>query len=684
MEFRRRNIRSNRRGLRSLANGDVGIFFENDPNDSSEEETLSIETNEQEYTPIESPQIQIEINRDAEDELLQKLERMDLYTTRCTRMNRPVSSVILRRIIFPLRLSRRYHLECEICADDSKRVLFNINHKPAKISEVNIRRFPNNIVPDNTIFLGPCGNHAICKECLVRTIMDTENPPINRMFPLVPCLSLPLGNCETGIGMKIFFDTNHIKKILSQQQFDYYSSLEQRFRFPGYEVIKCPIRQNIFYAQGQICGAENIIPVEEIQTKPRGEIIIFCAQNKRCGARYCYSCFRPVGRADKCNFCAEYSENIEPMAFNFYFYKENRNQGDSVFYRNSELTLEIVMKQIREIAIAPRTFVKCFICLIPILKTEQCNGLSHCSTEICYSCGRSAKNGSTLSEHWSAPGINGCPRWDYDDYWNTRANCNFKCSQGKCYGDTSGGICSVPEHQKGIEDMHLERKLTMIYKKIISIPCELRDQVVQECFKDEQIKEFLPSEDVLEFVKKNNILIVHKAYSERIIFSEEFQEKMRNEQNPSTRPVASTSAGLFRPPPPPPPITEENFPPLQNPEEQPLIPNVPLPARVEDDILLTDIETDIDDDEEEPRPFPRLPPLELQPRMMNPIPNLRLPTPIRPLTNIPVVRFWNPEDAITSRDIGIGNNIQNDSDDDDDEPNNEYIPPYDHEYFHDD
>ena len=437
----------------------------------------------------------------------------------------PVSSIALRKIIAPLHYSRRYHLECEICADDSKQIIFNTKHRPAKISEINLVLFQNNIVPDETIFLGPCGNHAICKECLVRTIMNTESPPINSQFSMIPCLSLTLGECKTKIGTTIFFDSNHIKKILLPKQFSYYYSLEQRFRFPGFEVIKCPMG---IMNHTEICNAENIIPIKDIQTIPRGQMIITCTQNKNCRKQYCYYCFRIVEPLlKKCIFCSEFSENMNPLSFNHYYYKCNNENGEMLFYRNEELTLEIVISQIREIAIAPRTFVKCFICLIPILKSEQCNGLSHCGTEICYACGKSAKCGSTLQEHWSASGKNGCPRWDHDPYWNKIANCNFKCIEGECYGEYSDGICFDVTHQQGIKNLDTERKKAMIYHKIISIPSEIRSQVVKTCLNISEISMFIPSESILKFVKENNVSIVHTVYSEIIIFSEWFKTHLK-------------------------------------------------------------------------------------------------------------------------------------------------------------
>jgi hypothetical protein len=364
----------------------------------------------------------------------------------------------------------------------------------------------------NTIFLSCCRQHGICHDCMKTISTNFDNHPIGPNHSLIPCPYPFDEGCKTPVGTENYFTHSDVRKILDETQYQSYITHAERFQFPGYEIVKCP-RPIIINEEGEVgvCGAWVLIPIDLIKSTPVGYLIMECDQNPKCYRRSCYHCHSLVRRNLRtrrdqnniagvinsndvfCERCVTSTENTNRMAFNRYFYKPNkqRNDGQSLFFRNEEIPDETVLAQLTEMVDSERLYTRCMECLTTIYKTEQCNTITHCGIERCYACGRSGTREQDLGDHWDVTGVKGCPRFDHSNFWNEWGNCDFKCREGLCYSDTIGN-CTVAEHQRGINTMIELRKRAHIYHAIKSLLPEQRESILKQSSRIPKLRPYLP------------------------------------------------------------------------------------------------------------------------------------------------------------------------------------------------
>lgn len=333
--------------------------------------------------------------------------------------------------------------------------------------------------------------HYVCIGCLYKISVNFDNHPIGVTHSLIPC-PYPYEDCITPIGIPNYFSHNDIRKVINDdEEFLQYMNHAERYEFPGYEIVKCPrpmIMQNHENVRHDTkCGASILIPIERIKRSSPGKLIIECDQNKNCLRKSCYHCeslIRKYGEIDEnmyCEFCLTSTENTNPRAYNPYYYKfdKRRKDGNYVFHRNEELTIDIVIPQLLEIVESDKGYIRCFECLTFLQKTEQCNTVTCCGIDRCYACGRSGSLDRELGDHWDATGLTGCPRFDHSSFWNEWGECNFECREGYCYNQELGD-CGVVDHQYGINKMIEIRKNSIVYHSIKSLLPELRKHILKE------------------------------------------------------------------------------------------------------------------------------------------------------------------------------------------------------------
>lgn len=393
--------------------------------------------------------------------------------------------------------------ECCICfrkTDSTTRLLWNtVTDEPATLNQW----IPTNtrpILDTDTFFYGPCNRHIYCAKCLKNIACGFDNHPVGPQYSHIPCKPPFDGECFTLTGMTNFFTHLDIKKVLTDEEFEQYTNHVDRYQFPGFEVVKCPrpVYHNTTLSR---CNTGILVSIDDIQNKGRGNVIMLCDQNEQCNRKSCYHCLNLISRYSKvCQYCINMDESKNPKSENRYFYVEGKKKkdGKNVCYRNDELTVDIVIKQLEEIVTSERVYVRCLECLVPLYKTEQCNTLSHCKIERCYCCGRSGtETQKELGDHWDTTGIKGCPRFDYSKYWNDIAECEFRCEENRCYNEEIGD-CHNLDHQSGIKKMHQKRREAMVYHAIKSLLPDLREKVLQEMWKrkggegEEDLKNYIP------------------------------------------------------------------------------------------------------------------------------------------------------------------------------------------------
>lgn len=380
-------------------------------------------------------------------------------------------------------------LQCSICYTSSNVTTFDRDNNV--MSTLNEWDGP---ITDDTIFLGPCKQHPLCVRCLGRLALNFDNHSIGSEHAFVRCQpTFADSPCISNLGLPYYYTHFDIKKVLDDEEFQQYNNHAERYQFPGYELIKCP-RPLVHEGNMLKCNAGILVPFDEIQTAERGYLIIFCDQNDQCYRRTCYHCRNLVGRrAQYCMHCLTMNESHDPQAFNHYFYKPNKKprDGQDIMFRNGELTLKLIVEQIKQIVDSDKPLTTCLECLIPIEKTEQCNTLTHCSIEKCYCCGRSGTEHQGLGDHWDTSGMHGCPRFDHSRYWNVMANCDFRCEESYCYNHDIGN-CSVQDHQDGIKNMNFERKKCQVYHSIFSLLPQMRENVLKELWKNVKMHPYIP------------------------------------------------------------------------------------------------------------------------------------------------------------------------------------------------
>jgi hypothetical protein len=360
--------------------------------------------------------------------------------------------------------------------EDNENQLVSLNDLDAASVVLMLIKGGKNAGAAQLIVRSACKEHAICTHCLHQLATSYGgNHPIGYKHPMIPC-PYPFKECVTIAGVANYFPHALIEKILLPPDVERYRAHAARYQFPGFEVVPCP-RPARF---GSMCGAGILVSLESIRSTPVGRLILHCDQVTECQRHTCYHCKSLVHRSrDYCDTCVMSMENTNPKLPNCYFHRLDKTAGDGKpnLYRNEELTEEIVMSQLLEIANADRLEVRCTECLTMMYKTELCNTLEHCGIERCFSCGRSGTATRKLADHWDTGGYKGCPRFDHSAFWNVMAGCGFRCVEGECYGGAIGD-CRVAEHQPAIQCMINTRKRAHLYHALKSLLPELRDTVM--------------------------------------------------------------------------------------------------------------------------------------------------------------------------------------------------------------
>lgn len=395
----------------------------------------------------------------------------------------------------------------------------------------------------DTIIKSACNKHYICIKCLHTIVTDYTNHPINEHNSHVYC-PYPFEDCLTPAGTKNIFEHQTILKILDnfeQQQFMFHAD---RFAFPGYTITTCPCTYYVANSLEEVCNYPLLIENELISTANPGDLVVQCHQNEKCCKTFCYHCRTEVSRYEReCRICKLTCENANPNIFNRYIVKEtsfeNVIYNDEEFesskyfdeneylYYNREITLEIALEHVTKL-IEYETFCICPICKIHLYKTEKCNGLRHHNIERCYACGRiGTKTGGIHHNHWNPQGINGCFRFDYDQYVHTyipEYRCNPNCQSHE------NGDCQREDHQLGISKLNKIRKKAIIYHFIKSLLPNIRYDLV-----DIIHDKYLNTPTAYELLPYKQTFLFLEDYREIMLdYSEETLYDHLNIQHPQT------------------------------------------------------------------------------------------------------------------------------------------------------
>lgn len=283
------------------------------------------------------------------------------------------------------------------------------------------------------------------------------------------------------------------------------------------------------------CGAQCVVEHDRAVAAPRGHLPVMCTQNALCRALFCYHCrMRMPLQSTVCFRCTEVCGRDNPDALNHHFchpallaaqvspppreapiptvnwgqkptptvpatattvavddkprraaataqaaatlHRIRYGTPDSHLVTNREVTLDMALDQIERVLGAERVAQPCFRCGVPLIKSTQCNTLTHCGVQKCFMCGRNSVAGAHLeAHHWDPSGRAGCPRFDTNPYWQS-INPPFVCVEGHCYSDTNE--CAVAGHRRGLDAMHHERRVWHVWAMLNSLPKGLAERLL--------------------------------------------------------------------------------------------------------------------------------------------------------------------------------------------------------------
>lgn len=331
---------------------------------------------------------------------------------------------------------------------------------------------------DQLIFQ-PCGikKHKICKKCLYKLV---ESIPISEASPELKC-QYPFEKCNSP---KTYND-EIILRIL-KNRFFIYAEAKEKYINPDYTKKRCGV-----------CNA-----------------VSYVITNSQCNEYMCTAC-NIINCTTCCEafYCACYLFNAynNPVNFNYFFPKTKKRRLFLTDYKfkNEELTVPFITKFLLKKFQEDVTYVACPVCDIKIERTEDCNAISHCHTEICNACGMFSNIGEKLKDHWSARGFRGCPRW-YNDPCLVDSLEDFKCVEGDCHGHLIGN-CQVEDHKKGLLEYTLKKKKKLLYHYLINTPKQTRDKVISKL--KGKLGNLMPSGEQLYRVDMNsNLTSIYKDY----------------------------------------------------------------------------------------------------------------------------------------------------------------------------
>ena len=412
------------------------------------------------------------------------------------------------------------------------------------LSDIDKDIFDDNKIPNELLVKSCCNIHYICIRCIRKMINNYDNHPINENNSHIAC-PYPFKDCVTNIGFKNVFNHNLIRKVCNtEDEWNTYLEHSNRYAFPGYTIIKCPIYN---YRTASNCNTDILVENIILKTANKGELILECSQNNSCLKKFCYCCkeviynYYPI-----CYTCKTNYENENPNVYNYYFNKnsnvnldENTNTNEitndtdsenansetsnstieekktydesSYLFKNNEITREEAMKQMIMLLENINNYMICSICKNSLYKTEKCNALSHHNLERCYACGRIGFLVKGLGDHWNVAGVSGCYRFDHDSFIKNFVS-EYKCSE-YCSNHEKGD-CTNNEHLNGIELLNKTRIKSCLFHAINSLLPELR---------------FIVYDDLYNYLKKNKRgFIEFLPFKQTLILVSVYKERSRD------------------------------------------------------------------------------------------------------------------------------------------------------------
>lgn len=178
-------------------------------------------------------------------------------------------------------------------------------------------------------------------------------------------------------------------------------------------------------------------------------------------------------------YLTEQELEIYAKEYNWYFINYYHNEQDDENEENDSpqcfnhlikfknLSVDIIWQQIEALLNSESCTVTCPKCFTLLEKISDCNALRHCDIDICYICGLKSREFDYLPlDHWDTHGVNGCPRYLEDKYFEYKFY-NYYCKECECFDDQDE--CTLIDHNRGKFYLNLHRQFNQIMHMLWSI-----------------------------------------------------------------------------------------------------------------------------------------------------------------------------------------------------------------------
>ena len=293
------------------------------------------------------------------------------------------------------------------------------------------------------IFESPC-QHNICGDCWKKILLNFYNHPVTKIMPYLHC---PFENCKCTLKSKYF------KKLLNKDEYSQLRDHIKKMREPDVLSVECP-------------GCSNICTAPRQENYNRMHISIACPT---CTTTTCYHC-SAFEHDCLCMRMPRWLLQVSPGHV-------NRMYRHNIHKRNKDLTVEGCVTEIAKMLrnASEPLIMECPDCSAKIVKSTECNEISHCSWKWCYLCGEMTLPCETfLCDHFSD---RMCPRYESTIFWNEAGAAGYRCQENVCYCD--GRECTEDTHAEGRKEKNVVHRLMWLRNYMRNTPMRLRGEILK-------------------------------------------------------------------------------------------------------------------------------------------------------------------------------------------------------------
>lgn len=285
--------------------------------------------------------------------------------------------------------------------------------------------------------------HKVCKNCWRTMLLNFYSHPVTNVIPYIHC---PFEHCQKRLPSK------NLQPLFSNEEYRQLRAHIRKMRQPD-EIHAICANSN--------CRAMCTAPLNIFFNHT--SVHLTC---RACLRKTCYYCEHAMDTCI-CHSVPSFILNTSPG----YMSRMYRSRP-----RNRDLTVPICVQEIAKMLsdMTQPMIMHCPKCQAPVVKSTECNEMSHCGVKWCYCCGEmTLPNETFLCDHY---GEEGCPRYESILYWNSLGATDYQCVEGDCY--TESCECNDTTHKAGILQKYVIHRLMWLRNYMRFTPRSMRRDIL--------------------------------------------------------------------------------------------------------------------------------------------------------------------------------------------------------------